>query len=41
MFAILNRGGGGCGTGDVGGNGGEADGGVGRGSIRGNPCLIN
>ena len=34
MLAILNRGGGGVGTGEDGGDGGEAGGGVGGGCIR-------
>jgi len=41
MFAMLNHGGGGGGMDKVRGNGDEADGGMGRGSIHGNPCLIN
>ena len=41
MFAILNCGGGGGGTGEVGGDGSEYGGGVGRGGIHRNPCLIN
>ena len=41
MFAILNCGGGGGGTGEVGGDGGEASGCVGGGVIHENPCFIN
>lgn len=40
MFAMLNRGGGGVGTGEDGGDGGEVSGGVGRGGIHGIICLI-
>ena len=41
MFSALNRGEGGGGIGEVGGDGDEDGGGVGRGGIWGNPCLIN
>jgi len=41
MFPILNRSGGGGATGEVGCDGGEDEGGVGRGGIHGNPYLIN
>jgi len=39
-FSILNYGGGGGGTSEVGGEGGEFGGGMGGSGIRGNPCLI-
>lgn len=41
MFDILNRGGGGGGMCEVGGDGGEVGCGVGGGGIPRNPCLIN
>jgi len=40
-FSILNCGGGGGGTGEVAGDGGEIGGGVGGGGSPRNPCLIN
>ena len=40
MFSILNHSGGGVGTGEDGGDGDEASGGVGRGGICGILCLI-
>ena len=41
MFSILNCSGGGAGTGEVRGDGGEVKGGVGGGGICGNPFLIS
>jgi len=41
VFSILNHGGDGVGTREVGGDGGEYRGDVGKGAIHGNPCLIN
>ena len=41
MFSILNRSGGRFGTGEVGCDGGEDGGGVGKGGIHGKPYLMN